>query len=159
MDAALIGLVLAEDVHAGQDLPTTSTTNVDGYAVMSSRHIQGSYPVLTSQTYARAAGGGILDKSLPEGYIYRINTGGPLPPGANAVIMVEDTELVSTTPDGEEKEVRLLTSVEPGENVRNPGSDARKGDLILAHGSKITGVGGELGSLAFIGRKEVRDKL
>jgi gephyrin len=97
---------------------------------------------------------------LPEGYIYRINTGGPLPVGADTVIMVEDTELVSTVNDEkngvlEESEVKTLAQVPPGDNVRAAGSDVRNGDLVLRTGDRLTRGGGEVGTLTFVGRKEV----
>lgn len=74
--------------------------------------------------------------------------------------MVEDTKLISTHKDtdgedGEENEVETLAQVPVGENVRAPGSDVRKGDLALKRGEVITSVGGEIGTLAFVGRKEV----
>ncbi|KAF7965397.1 hypothetical protein HWV62_43720 [Athelia sp. TMB] len=113
----------------------------------------GVYEVLTSQTHSLAS-------SLPGGAIHRINTGGPLPAGSDTVIMVEDTRLVSTFQngdgkDGEERQVETLAQIPPGENVRLPGSDVKKGDLVLQKGEIITSVGGEIGTLAFVGRKEV----
>ncbi|KAG5650058.1 hypothetical protein H0H81_000932 [Sphagnurus paluster] len=100
------------------------------------------------------------DPSAP-GAVYRINTGGPLPVGADTVIMVEDTHLVSTIIDeaspfnGEEKEIETLAQIPAGENVRSAGSDVRKGDLVLQKGEIIRSSGGEVGTLAFVGRKEV----
>jgi gephyrin len=110
----------------------------------------GQYKVLTSDTHSLAT-------SLPDRYIYRINTGGPLPTGADAVIMVEDTELVTASADGEEIEVRTLAQLPPGENVRQPGSDVRQGDLILERGTLLASGGGEIGTLAFVGTGEVSD--
>jgi len=75
--------------------------------------------------------------------------------------MVEDTRLISTmkdpdsSTDGEEDEVEILTQVPVGENVRAPGSDVRQGDLVLSKGERIRSSGGEIGTLAFVGRKEV----
>lgn len=70
--------------------------------------------------------------------------------------MVEDTKLISTYgSDEEEKEVETLVQIPPGENVRNPGSDVKKGDLVLQAGERLTSVGGEIGTLAFVGRKHV----
>jgi len=113
----------------------------------------GAYKVLTSRTHA-------LTDVLPEGSIFRINTGGPLPAGADTVIMVEDTELLSTAEDAngqdaEEKEVKTLVQVPPNDNVREPGSDVHKGDLVLQRGEVLTSLGGEVGTLTFVGRKEV----
>ena len=118
----------------------------------------GIYPVLTHLTYTTMHISSILDTPLPSGHIYRINTGAPLPLGADAVVMVEDTELVSTSPedDKEEKEVRLLTQVVKGENVRMRGSDVKKGEKVLEKGMRISEVGGEIGTMAFVGKKEVR---
>lgn len=113
----------------------------------------GVYNVLKSQTLGEPV-------ELVPGSIYRINTGGTLPPGADTVIMVEDTRLVSAEkgPDGsdiEEKEVETLAQIPVGENVRAPGSDVRKGDLVLQEGDRISSGGGEIGTLAFVGRREV----
>ncbi|KAJ7639494.1 MoaB/Mog domain-containing protein [Roridomyces roridus] len=148
----LRGHVLAEDVLAPQNAPPTSTTSVDGYALRSTDP-PGVYKVLTSSTHKTST-------PLPPDCIYRINTGGPLPAGTDTVIMVEDTRLVSTFKteeglDGEEKEVECLVQVPAGENVRAPGSDVSKGDLVLQKGDIILSEGGEIGTLAFVGRKEV----
>ncbi len=71
--------------------------------------------------------------------------------------MVEDTQLVSTVSDNpdEESEVRTMAQVPAGENVRIPGSDVRYGALVLNRGALLSGTGGEIGTLAFVGRKEV----
>ncbi|KAF9450155.1 hypothetical protein P691DRAFT_774137 [Macrolepiota fuliginosa MF-IS2] len=145
--------ILAEDVFAPQDAPPRATTSVDGYALRSTDP-PAVYKVVTSRNHS-------IDKSLPSGFIYRINTGGPLPNDADTVITVEDTKLVSTfeaadgESEGEEKEVETLAEIPPGENVRAPGSDVRKGDLVLQKGERILSNGGEIGTLAFVGRKEV----
>ncbi|KAJ7369083.1 MoaB/Mog domain-containing protein [Mycena albidolilacea] len=148
----LRGHVLAEDVYAPQNVPSTSTTSVDGYA-MRSTDPPGVYKVLTSQTHRVA-------NPIPTDAVYRINTGGPLPVGLDTVIMVEDTRLMSTFKDAdgadeEEKEVECLVQVPAGENVRAPGSDVKKDDLVLQKGDIILSEGGEIGTLAFVGRKEV----
>ena len=94
---------------------------------------------------------------LEEGQIARITTGAPLPPGADAVVMVEDTVLKTKTDDGkEEKEVEILTDqIKRGENVREVGSDVQAGDLIMKKGEGITVIGGEFGLLASVGTTEV----
>ncbi|KAH7887399.1 MoaB/Mog domain-containing protein [Phlebopus sp. FC_14] len=150
---ALAGHVLAEDVYAPQNVPSSKTTSVDGYALRSSDP-PGVYDVVTWRTHNPS-------EELRQGSIFRINTGGPLPAGTDTVIMVEDTELVSTIKDDngedvEEKQVKTLVQVPPGDNVREPGSDVRQGDLAMQHGDIITSLGGEIGTLTFIGRKEVK---
>ncbi|KAI5123386.1 hypothetical protein M0805_006094 [Coniferiporia weirii] len=144
---SLKGSVLAEDVHAPHDVPISQTTNMDGYALRSTDS-PGLYRVVTPQTHS-------LMESLPPGSIYRINTGAPLPAGTDSVIMVEETQLVTSTPDNEEAEVRILVQTTSGENVRAPGSDVKKGDMVLRKGEMLTGNGGEIGTLAFVGRREV----
>lgn len=151
-DPNLVGSILAEDIHSGLDLPSTKTTNVDGYAVASASTLAGFYPVLSAKNYP----GHILHDPMPKAHIYRINTGAPLPKGTDAVIMVEDTELVEADQiTKDEKVVKLLAKVPADENVRKPGTDVRRGDLVLEKGTRISEVGGELGSLIFVGRKTV----
>jgi len=113
----------------------------------------GTYKVITSETHS-------ISDVLPEGTVYRINTGGPLPAGTDAIMMVEHTRLVSSVKDDngddiEEHEVEILEPALLGENVRQPGSDVKQGELVLQKGEILRSAGGELGTLAFIGRKEV----
>ncbi|TRM67807.1 MoeA, N-terminal and linker domain-containing protein [Schizophyllum amplum] len=151
VNAALRGHVLAEDIYAPNNAPPTSTTSVDGYAMRSSDP-PGIYKVVTPKTHK-------LWDTLPAGYIYRINTGAPLPKGTDTVIMVEDTRLVSAYSSadagelGEEKEVETLAQIPVGENVRMPGSDVKEGAVIMKKGDRILSSGGEIGTLAFVGRK------
>ncbi|KAN0062362.1 hypothetical protein ACQY0O_005244 [Thecaphora frezii] len=159
VDSSLVGHVLAEDVVASRDLPLGPTTNVDGYAVKASATPIGDYRVATLRTLAARDGEG-----LRSGEIFRINTGQGLPAGTDAVVMVEDTELIEVHPDeggdeglgGEEKKVRVLAQVDAGENVRQKASDVSEGTVVLRQGTLLSGLGGEVGTLAFVGRREVR---
>lgn len=94
---------------------------------------------------------------LAQDTIYRINTGAPIPSDLDAVIMVEDTEVVSRHEGdgGDEREVRLLAQVERGENVRKAGSDVRTGEQVLSNRDVVSAVGGEIGTLAFIKKRSV----
>ena len=152
---SLIGCVLAADVKARESVPAFRASIVDGYAVVAggdSPSIQGTWPVVGSST-AQAG----ETKTLKAGEIARITTGAPLPEGASAAVMVEDTVLVSATDDGqEEKEVKILAAdIAEGENVREVGSDVAAGDTVLRKGEGITGVGGEFGLLVSVGTREV----
>ena len=157
---SLIGSVIAEDVYAAESVPAYRASIVDGYAVIapdsktSGQSTKGIFPV-ASITHANV--GGNLEPLQP-GTIARITTGAPLPPNANAVVMVEDTTLASCTPDGkEEATIEILTDeVKPGENVREPGSDVTLGSKILVRGDLVTPVGGEIGLLASTGTKTVK---
>lgn len=153
----LVGSVLAENVVAREAVPAFRASIVDGYAVIASNHVlvpstKGIFPV-TSISHAQA--GEVPE--LKSGEIARITTGAPLPPGATAVVMVEDTVLRSKTDDGqEEKEVEILTgAIKPGENVREVGSDVDAGSTIMERGEGITAIGGEFGLLASVGTQEV----
>ncbi len=151
LNTGVVGHVLAEDVKAPESVPPFRTSIVDGYAVRfpaSGLFERGVYPV----AFASHAHAGNI-RELDEGQIARITTGAPLPPGASAVVMVEDTILKSMTDDGrEEKEVEILTSgIKSGENVREIGSDVMKGDIIMRKGEGISANGGEFGLLASVG--------
>jgi len=112
---------------------------------------KGTYPV--SQVSHASANS---PKPLEKGQIARITTGAPLPPNADAVIMVEDTLVMTETADGEEETVNILSSIPAGENVREIGSDVEKGHVILHKGDEITFAGGEVGILASVGLATVK---
>ncbi|SNX87958.1 related to Gephyrin [Melanopsichium pennsylvanicum] len=143
----LIGHVLAEDVSALSDLPPGPTTNVDGYAVRAGVTPPGEYRVVTLST--------LQNRALGEKEIFRINTGQGLPPSTDAVVMVEDTELLEER-DGEEVVVKILAQVDVGENVRGKGSDVKEGQVVLRKGSQVSTLGGEIGTLSFLGRSSVK---
>ena len=152
---SLIGHVLAEDIRSPENVPAYRASIVDGYAVIVSEDGPSSKGVFPVASVSHAAPGSI--PNLQRGQIARITTGAPLPPGANSVVMVEDTVLRSMTDDGrEEKVVEILTSeVKPDENIREVGSDIEIGEVVLKKGEEITAVGGELGLLASVGKAEV----
>ncbi|KAJ8604757.1 hypothetical protein MRB53_041662 [Persea americana] len=157
VDEDLVGHVLAEDVPAKESVPAFRASIVDGYAIIASKHVmvpstKGIFPVV-SISHAKA---GSVEK-LEIGEVARITTGAPLPPGATSVVMVEDTVLRKSTDDGkEEAEIEILTdAIEPGENVREVGSDVTAGDIILRKGEGVSATGGELGLLASVGTDTV----
>ncbi|KAL7271052.1 hypothetical protein RUND412_006216 [Rhizina undulata] len=151
VNPSLVGSVLATGVFAPESVPSYRASIVDGYAI---HHTSGAgrYPVV-SVSHATP---GSIPPLLP-GQIARVTTGAPVPDGATAVVMVEDTVLYSTTDDGaEEKEVEILPGdMAEGENIRLPGSDVMVGDLVLKKGTPITASGGEIGILASVGKREV----
>ncbi|KAM0464087.1 hypothetical protein ACHAO4_000814 [Trichoderma viride] len=155
VDENIVGMVLADDVKAKENVPAFRASIVDGYAVVVPKDgsVKGAFPVTG---VSHAAPGEILP--LKEGEIARITTGAPLPPGANAVIMVEDTTLKTMTEDGkEEKEVDIQADgVTDGANVREIGSDIAQGSVILKKGEQISAVGGEIGLLAAVGVAEAQ---
>ena len=77
--------VLAEDIYADQNMPPFNTTAVDGYALLAGDGIS-PRQIIGDQTAGR-----MTDQTVVPGTAMRIMTGAPLPPGADSVIMVEDT--------------------------------------------------------------------
>ncbi len=155
VNPSLVGSVLAEDVRAEEAVPAYRASTVDGYAVVvpdDGSDTKGIFPVVS---VSHATPGEI--PPIRKGEITRITTGGALPPGANSVVMVEDTVLKTMTDDGtEEKAVEILVEdVRPGENIREVGSDIKAGSTILQKGDEISAIGGEIGLLASVGKVEV----
>ena len=155
VNGSLVGHILAEDVHASEAVPAYRASIVDGYAVIVSNDGPSTKGIFPVSAVSHAQPGEI--PTLQYGKIARITTGAPLPPGANSVVMVEDTVIRTMTDDGrEEKEVEILTDeVKPDENIREVGSDTKAGEVVLRKGEEITDVGGELGLLASVGKAEV----
>jgi molybdopterin molybdotransferase len=120
------GLALAEDVRAKFDSPPFDNSAVDGYAVRSVDAEAGR----VFRVVDEAPAGRPASKSVGEGEAIKIFTGGVIPEGADAVVMVENT-----TGWGEEFELKKAAS--PGQNVRHSGEDVREGDVILKEGTEV----------------------
>ncbi|CAG8544181.1 23146_t:CDS:10 [Rhizophagus irregularis] len=148
----LVGMVLAEDVYAKEPVPGYRASIVDGYAVVASDG-PGIYPVV-GVSIANVQSDAM---QLKPGQITRITTGGPIPNGATAVVMVEDTSLVSTSADGlQEESVKIHVQARNNEWIREIGSDTSVGTVIVRKGELVTAVGGEIGVLSSVGVREVR---
>ncbi|CAG8596646.1 2255_t:CDS:2, partial [Ambispora gerdemannii] len=148
----LIGYVLAQDVNAKENVPGYRASIVDGYAVVASDG-PGTYPVVAISLATSSA----LVAPLKSGQIARIATGGYVPPGATAIVMVEDTILVRTSADGKNEElVEILVQSHEGEKIREIGSDIAIGETVGRCGELVSAVDGELGILASSGIKNLR---
>ncbi|OBZ82872.1 Gephyrin [Choanephora cucurbitarum] len=154
----LPGYVLAEDVDALEPVPGYRASVVDGYAVFDQFRLTiqladdgpGTYSV-ESVSLAESS----TAKSLSKGSIARITTGGMVPDGADAVVMVEDTRLVSSSPSGDQElEVEILVEASSGDNIREIGSDCAIGERVGRKGEWIDQ--GLLGTLASVGVRHVR---
>ncbi len=123
-----LGLVLAADVVAAEQVPPFENSAVDGYAVLAAdtRNAPVELPVV-----AEVAAGAATDHVLASGEAIRIMTGAPMPLGADAVVMVEQTERIG------HDQVRVLTSVNSGAAVRLAGDDVQPGDLVFAAGTEV----------------------
>lgn len=146
---AAAGRVLAEDVRADSDHPAFDKSLMDGYAVVASDLASAPRTLRVAQEIAAGASPGSLPPLLP-GTAARIMTGAPLPPGGDAVLMIEQSEPVP----GDPASVRVVAAVRPGDNLARRGTDVREGDLLLAAGDFIGA--GEIGVLAACGRGSVR---
>jgi len=141
----LDGFVLAEDVAAADDVPPFANTAVDGYAVRATDTAGAPVELLV---VGELAAGAAPDVEVRPGTAVRIMTGAPMPPGADAVVMVEVTERL----DGGSR-VRVLESVRGGDAVRDAGSDVRSGTTVFRSGTVLNGP--SLGVLASINRNAV----
>ncbi|HZS76899.1 MAG TPA: gephyrin-like molybdotransferase Glp [Ktedonobacteraceae bacterium] len=140
-----LGLVLAQDIVAQEDIPPFANSAMDGYALLSkdSQPRNGQPPRLRVTGYVAA--GYVADHTVEEGTAMRIMTGAPVPPGADAVIQVELTR--SDGPDSQW--VEILQPVAPGNNIRPAAEDMRRGQTVLARGTEIGPW--EIGILATLG--------
>ena len=126
--ALALGRVLAQPLHADSDQPPFARSTRDGFACHASEASQHKFLKLAGTSRAGDAPAG----PLPKGHAWEIMTGAPIPPGADAVLMVEHVEVSGDT-------VRLLPprTVKPGENIVEQGAQAREGDELLPVGSTI----------------------
>ncbi|XP_035681909.1 gephyrin-like [Branchiostoma floridae] len=144
----VLSRVLAQDVYAQDPLPPFPASTKDGYAVRAADG-HGDRVVIGETT-----AGGLPECEVTSGHVMRITTGAPLPDGADAVVQVEDTELVKEADDGAvEVQVRILTSVKKGQDVRLTGSDIKKGERVLEKGIRMGP--SDVGLLAAVGVTEV----
>ena len=140
-----LGLVLAEDVVAREPLPPFAASVKDGYAVVAADG-PGDYPVAGAVT-----AGHVADFRLAPGTVAYIATGAPVPPGADAVIMVEQTERIL---DGQQQRVRIHTQAQPGQEIRPVGFDVAQGETVLHAGERLGPA--EIGLAATVGVASVR---
>ena len=126
--ASANGRCLTEDIRASVNLPPFDNSAMDGYAVQSA-------DVKNIPTGFRLIGEAPAGQSFPgqvgSGECVRIFTGSPIPEGADAVIMQEDTDRDGDT-------VKITDTVKPFEHIRLRGEDIKAGQTILASGNRIT---------------------
>lgn len=142
------GRVLYENVVAGFPLPPFNRSPLDGYAVIAEDTATASKenPSLLRVTQNIFAGD-MPSRSIVSGEAAAVATGAPLPSGTNAVIKIEDTQLV-------EDKVLIFSQLKPGDNFINIGDDVPEGEQILSKGMTITPA--LIGLLASLGKKSVK---
>src|SRR6187397_253131 len=141
------GRVLANDVIAAVDAPPFDRSNVDGFAVRAvdtSGASDGNPKVLTLNPEVIACGHMPVE-TVAAGTCTAIATGGVIPRGANAVVMIEQTELIE---EGKPR-LEVRRAVLPGQFVSFAGSDIARGETLLRRGTEIGAR--EIGMLAACG--------
>jgi len=141
-----LGRVLVRDVVSPEVLPPYSRSSVDGFAVNASDTYGASESLPAFLELKGVIKMGEKAEDIQYGETRYIPTGGMLPLGADAVVMVEYTETLVD-------QVMIYRQVAPGENVIKAGDDVRKGEVVLKKGSVLKEA--ELGVLAALGLTEV----
>jgi len=140
--------VLNQDVASGLDIPPFNRSTVDGYAVKA----KDTFGAEENQPATLRISGSVSVGEQPNfevapGEAVEIVTGAPIPEGADAVVMVEDTER-------EDSQLQVFDAVTSNENVMKKGSDIKKGDIVLRKG-RVLG-SSEIGVLAALGLTKVK---
>jgi len=143
------GRVLGEDVRADRAYPPFHRAIRDGYAVRAADLAQ---PPAVLECIGEVRAGEHFPGAVGPAQCVSIMTGAPLPPGADAVVMVEHSR-VEPASGGRPGRVNVLRSVACGENVVKQGSEAAPGAVVLRRGRRLTAA--ELGLLAMVGRGQV----
>jgi molybdenum cofactor synthesis domain-containing protein len=136
------GRILAEDMIATAPYPPFAASTMDGYAVLAADASPWREVIGTQNA------GDVLQLEVTEGYCIRIMTGAPLPPGADAVVPVEATEMA------DDHVVIHQEDVAPGQNIRPVGVDIAAGELLVTAGTRIGAA--EVGLLASLGHTPVK---
>ncbi len=143
--SAAHGRVLAEEICADVDIPGFSRATMDGFAVQGASTFGASEgnPAFLAVT-GSVAMGERPDITVGPGEAVRIATGGMLPVGSDAVIMVEHTESIDA------ETIEVYKSAAPGQHVIARGEDMHSGDGVLHRGQRLRPQ--EIGLLAAVGR-------
>ena len=139
-----LGRILSADVSSPLDLPCFTNSAMDGYALRASEALPGATLRVMGSAFAGQPFSGVVG----HGECVRIFTGAPLPEGADAVMVQEETErqglMLVLNPSG---------PLKPGANVRRQGEELKRGDCLLSAGKILRPA--DLGLLAVAGCKEV----
>lgn len=143
-----LGRCLAEDILADIPIPSFDNSAVDGYAVRSNDTNLACVktPVVLKTSGEIHAGGEGLN-TLRSRTAVRIMTGAPVPSGADAIVMLEDTFIEA---DGE---VSIILAAQPEQHVRRAGEDIKSGTKVLTKGTFIRPA--EIALMAMAGREKI----
>lgn len=138
-----LGRVLAENIYSKYDLPPRDNSAMDGFAVKAkdTRVASEASPAVL-QLIEEIPAGSIPEKNITSRKVSKIMTGGIVPDGADAVVMVENTKQLKN-------KIYIYSPVIKGENIRKKGEDIRKKELVLKEGTVVRP--SEVGMLASLG--------
>jgi len=143
-----LGRILAEDVIASTNVPPFDRAAMDGYAVVAEDTFGASQ---TNPIILKLVGsvqmGSVPGFEITRGTAASIPTGGPMPKGANAVVMLEYTKRI-------DDKVEVYVSIPVGDNVSLSGEDVRRGEPVLHKGTRLKPQ--DLGILASLGMATVK---
>jgi molybdopterin molybdotransferase len=138
------GRVLARDVISDRDVPPFSRAGMDGYAVIAEDTFGASrYEPKILRVVEKIYTGQVPTQRVARGDAAEIATGAPMPDGADAVVMVEETERAGQT------DVRIFTPVYPRQNVGRQGADIVHGQTVLEAGETLNP--SRIGAIAALG--------
>ena len=142
-----LGRILAEDIIARRNNPPMDNSAMDGYAVIAA-DIQSASPdnPVKLKVVDNIPAGSVAQVTLKNNQAIRIMTGAPIPPGADAVLMQEDT-------DKNGSGILAKDKAEVGENIRLAGEDVEAGDVVIQKGAAITP--SQIGMMAVVGRSSI----
>ena len=141
------GRVAAADVLSTRDVPPFARAGMDGFALRAEDTFGASrYEPKTLRVIDKVYTGQVPTKSIEPGTAIEIATGAPMPQGADAVVMVEETEKAGT-------DVRVLTPVYPRQNVGRQGADIVVGQTVIARGWVLNP--SRIGAIAALGVGDV----
>jgi molybdopterin molybdotransferase len=140
-----LGRVLGEEIVAERDNPPWDNSAMDGFAVRweDIKQEQAIQKPVTLSVIEDVPAGTMPSKAVGCGQAIRIMTGAPIPRGADTVLKVEDTEHTSDS-------VRVFKPEPKGANIRPQGEDVKKGECIIAKGTRIRP--SEAGMLAILAK-------
>lgn len=153
--AQAVGRVTVADLVSPESVPPFDNSAVDGFAVRSSDFAAaGSDTSTVLQVVATIPAGINPDVVVGSGQCARIMTGAVVPAGADAIVMVEDSEVLKA-PDsnGATEVVRLSATPVAGRHIRRAGEDLSAGDVAIVAGTELTPA--HVGLLATIGAAKV----
>lgn len=143
-----LGYIIANDIASPESIPQFPASIKDGYAVIAS-DTPGDLEVIGA-----AVCGTPSTSKIQRGQAVRITTGAPIPEGANAIVQVEDTKLLQEADEGNtEVKITILSNAKEGQDIREVGSDIKKGAVVLPAGTLVGP--SEVGVMASLGITEV----